>query len=188
MTRDEIKKLLKLISSTWINFKWDTESVDAWEFAFDDISGADAGKAFKIFLKTSKTAFPPTPPELIRIVNELNLPPQLKITPEEAWDQKQTNPLAAEAYRLWGGEKRRGAMVDPSWTGNHKDQVTVDFAMKHFYELFQNVCDAMKAKEAQGICYEIQLIEMAEQNVPSVVEYYKKKLEAKEAGKIELLN
>ena len=150
MTRDEIKKLLKLISSTWINFKWDTESVDAWEFAFDDISGADAGKAFKIFLKTSKTAFPPTPPELIRIVNELNLPPQLKITPEEAWDQKQTNPLAIEAYRRWGGYNRWRMLPDPLYTGDPNNQKTIDFAIKEFYGIFKHLADSRVTTHITG--------------------------------------
>lgn len=78
MTRDECKKLLMICEATYPNFKVEnpTETVDAWTLVLGDFDYQTMETAFKIFVRTSGSAFAPMPSELIamtRKVKELTM-------------------------------------------------------------------------------------------------------------------
>lgn len=87
MTRDECKKLLMICEATYPNFKVEnpTETVDAWTLVLGDFDYQTIETAFKIFIRTSGSAFAPMPSELIAMtkkVKELTMADSGKV-----WDE-----------------------------------------------------------------------------------------------------
>lgn len=86
MTRDEAKKIVMIIVSTYPSFKPLDMSmtVDSWYFFLADYEYNKIAIALKSFVATSGSSFAPSPSELIAMANksiEYN-----QLTDSEAWD------------------------------------------------------------------------------------------------------
>lgn len=67
MTREEVAKILAVISTAYPNFKVENKSmtVDSWHFLLEEYSYSDISTALKTFICTSNSAFAPSVSELI---------------------------------------------------------------------------------------------------------------------------
>lgn len=85
MTRDEVKKILIVIDSTFSTFKVDnlTQTIDVWHSFLSDIPYEVIDYALKAYIATSGSAFAPSIPQLIAMARK---PKELSQTDEvTAW-------------------------------------------------------------------------------------------------------
>lgn len=87
MTREEIKKLLSVITSIYRNFDAKPQDmaniVNAWTWALSDYPAEEINASLKIFIQTSNSSFAPTVSQLIEGVHK---PSNInELTEGEAW-------------------------------------------------------------------------------------------------------
>lgn len=85
MTRDEVAKILAVISTAYPNFKVENKSttVDTWHFLLSEHSYTDISIALKTFINTSNSPFAPSVAELIGMTHK---PAELaQMSDSEAW-------------------------------------------------------------------------------------------------------
>lgn len=87
MTREEVKKLLAIITSVYPNYVVKAENksgvVDAWTWALSDYPAEEISASLKIYVKTNKTGFAPSVSQLIDGIYKPDVINQL--TEGEAW-------------------------------------------------------------------------------------------------------
>lgn len=86
MNRDEAKKIVMIIASTYPNFKPNNMSmiVDSWHFFLTDYDYNDIAIALKTYVNTSGSGFAPSVDQLIAMTKK---PKELtELTEAEAWD------------------------------------------------------------------------------------------------------
>lgn len=85
MTREETKKIIMIIASTYPNFKPNNMSmiVDSWHFFLADYNYNDMAIALKTYVNTSGTGFAPSVDQLIALTRKVETLTQL--TEGEAW-------------------------------------------------------------------------------------------------------
>lgn len=79
MTREETKKIIMIICSTFANFKpMDlTYTVDAWNVMLSDFDYADISTALKAYILSDTGGFAPTPGQLVDKINKIKKPEEL---------------------------------------------------------------------------------------------------------------
>lgn len=90
MTKDEVRKILTVISATYPTFKVadPVSTLEAWHWALEEYSYGDISKALKVFIKTDGSNFAPSASRLIALVDvetEHTLPTEI-----EAWGMVRT--------------------------------------------------------------------------------------------------
>lgn len=86
MTRDEVKKLLVIMASTFPNYRLENieHTISTWQMLLEDYSANDVFLAFKSYCKNSNSGFAPSVPQLI---GQLEKPKDLAEMDEAAaWD------------------------------------------------------------------------------------------------------
>lgn len=97
MTKNGISELLHMMVASYPNFRPDNmvETMKAWNFLLDEYPDAVMANAFKEYLKTDKSGFPPSINQLIAIVSK---PVETVFMNEvEAWSLV-SNALRRSAY------------------------------------------------------------------------------------------
>ena len=96
MTREETKNLIRIIASTYPNFKMEnvSDTVDAWHFFLSDESAAEILVALKVYTKTNNTGFAPSVNQLIDLARKRTEEPTM--TASEAWAI--VRPAIADSY------------------------------------------------------------------------------------------
>lgn len=85
MTREDIKKLLFLLTTTFPNFKIEdkTATIDAWAFWLEEYDAQEISTALKAFVTMEGAKFAPTPSELIAYTHKAE--ELTEMTEGEAW-------------------------------------------------------------------------------------------------------
>ena len=85
MTRDDVKKLLAFMTTSFPNYKIENaqQTIDTWQMLLAEYNANDIFLAFKSYCKTSGSGFAPSVPQLIE---ELEKPRRLStLSDSEAW-------------------------------------------------------------------------------------------------------
>lgn len=85
MTREETKKLIRIIVSTYPNWKPEniSDTIDAWTWALEDYPFDAISAAYKIYVRSDRSGFAPSVNQLITNIqkgNEMNM-----LSEGEAW-------------------------------------------------------------------------------------------------------
>lgn len=87
MTRDETKKIMTVISTTYPTYKPDDKSatINIWHMMLEDYNYKQVDAALRVYIRTNKTAFAPSIGQLIGIIDDLQNE-STELTDGEAWN------------------------------------------------------------------------------------------------------
>lgn len=85
MTREETKKIIRIICATYPNFKPNdlTETIDTWDFLLEEYTYQEISLALKAYIATSTSGFAPSIGQLIEKVRSISCGNEL--SEMEAW-------------------------------------------------------------------------------------------------------
>jgi hypothetical protein len=85
MTREETKKIIRIICATYPNFKPNdlTETIDTWDFLLEEYTYQEISLALKAYIATSTSGFAPSIGQLIEKVRNISCGAEL--SEMEAW-------------------------------------------------------------------------------------------------------
>ena len=85
MTREETKRIIRIICATYPNFKPNdlTETIDTWDFLLEEYTYQEISLALKAYIATSTSGFAPSIGQLIEKVRSISCGAEL--SEMEAW-------------------------------------------------------------------------------------------------------
>ncbi len=85
MTREETKRIIRIICATYPNFKPNdlTETIDTWDFLLEEYTYQEISLALKAYIATSTSGFAPSIGQLIEKVRSISCGSEL--SEMEAW-------------------------------------------------------------------------------------------------------
>lgn len=85
MTREETKKIIRIMCATYPNFKPNdlTETIDTWDFLLEEYTYQEISLALKAYIATSTSGFAPSIGQLIEKVRSISCGAEL--SEMEAW-------------------------------------------------------------------------------------------------------
>lgn len=85
MTREQIQDFLAMVQATYPNFNPPnkTAAVNAWKLALEDYEENQVHVAFKLYMQTNTSGFPPVPGQIIDKIHDMTTPQELNEM--EAW-------------------------------------------------------------------------------------------------------
>ena len=164
MTREDIQKLLILVSATYPNFKPEdlTGTVDAWLWLLKDYDTAAIMASFEIYVKTDRSGFAPSVSQLIGGIHEAS--DNSYLTESQAWALvkkaiQDGNYHAVERFEELPPlvQKAVGsANMIQQWAGTDSDEVNT-VIMSNFQRAYRTVVERAKYDERvpsklQDIC------------------------------------
>lgn len=114
MTRSETQELLVVISHLWPSFKLPADEmnlsgfINSWQSVMTDVDIKHAKMAVAKLARNTDNDYPPSAPQIFKSIWELTTAPSDRLSPEDAWTQRETHPLAAEAFKRIGGQRALG--------------------------------------------------------------------------------
>lgn len=87
MNRDEVKRLIRIITATYPNFKPNdiSDTVDIWTMVMSDQDAGQVEAGLKAYIATDTTGFAPSPGQIIGKIRDASKNPLNTMTPLEAW-------------------------------------------------------------------------------------------------------
>lgn len=86
MTREETKRIIRIMCATYPNFKPNdlTETIDTWDFLLEEYTYQEISLALKAYIATSTSGFAPSIGQLIEKVRSISCGAEL--SEMQAWD------------------------------------------------------------------------------------------------------
>lgn len=143
MTRDEMIKIHGMLRGNFSDFQVSDIGINAWLQQFRDLPASELASAVQFFIDTAETPFAPNPSIIRGVLRKLR--GEHTLDAALAWKDHTRSALATEAYRVWGGDARFGALPDPRFCNNPiSAQTALDFARKEFIEIYEQLAASAK--------------------------------------------
>ena len=174
MDKSQTAKLLKLISSTWPNFKMrGADTVNAWQGILSEVEFDVACKAIKNLALNKPGEFAPSIQEISAEVKHLIFP-RLKLSYEQA--KEQNAPLYRKALKqVTSHYKPWTPYADPDAMAKESDQKFIEHNARRAYA---ELVDSMKAKPVSELIQLATEKKQLDPKVTSLVEQTSKRVTA----------
>lgn len=152
MNKIETAGVLKILSSVFTTVRVTAETVEAWAQCFSDESYDEVLRGVRFLIKSAPRDFvnPSHVFDAMRRAAGATVP-----NATIAWQQQgrvQGDDIAAQAWRIWGGDKRHGMSVDiNSGYATADDRYRYNSDKKEFSEIYNGLVERNKHNHAMGV-------------------------------------
>lgn len=161
MNKIETVGILKILSSVYPTLNVTPDIIDVWHQCFSDERYQDVLHGVKFLIKSAPREFvnPSHVFDAMRRAAGATVP-----NATIAWQQQgrvQGDDIAAQAWRIWGGDRRHGMSVDVnSGYATSDDRYRYNADKKEFVEIYNGLVERSKHEHAIG------LVEIGTQSEP----------------------
>lgn len=141
MTYDETIEIVCLFGELFPKTLITERTPKAWYLVLADFEATEALAAIRTLARTWKSDFDPNVTHVVQAIKGNRTPTiQDPVLAYEASGRVEGDPIAAEAWAMWGGDRHNGMLPDPScsWLSD-AERAQVARERKRFIDIYQSL-------------------------------------------------